>query len=338
MTQHCEPLVSIVTPVYNGALYLGECVESVLAQTYSNWEYTIVNNCSTDDTRNIAEQYARNDQRIRVCNNDKFLDIIASHNRAFQLISPRSKYCKVVSADDWIFPECLARMVSVAEMNPSVGLVGSYQLSGGGAKWGNWKVKWTSVPYPGTVIPGREICRVRLLGGPPVFGPPTSLLYRADLVRETEHFYPNPTTEADASAIYRCLEKSDFGFVHQVLSYERIHPQATGKNCRSLNTYLSSRLSHLINYGPHFLTKEELNSSIQRALADYYRYLAESALQSKDKEFWRYHKLRLKELGYPLSYIRLARVLSTKMLDLLLNPKKTVGNLARRILTSDNVH
>jgi len=54
-------------------------------------------------------------------------------------------------------------------------------------------------------------------------------------------------------------------------------------------------------------------------------------LDSKDKEFWNYHKMRLQELGHPLSYSRLAKVLSTKILDLLLNPKKTVENLARRV-------
>ena len=45
-----EPLVSVVTPVYNGDKYLADCVESVLKQTYQNWEYVIVNNCSTDRT------------------------------------------------------------------------------------------------------------------------------------------------------------------------------------------------------------------------------------------------------------------------------------------------
>jgi glycosyltransferase involved in cell wall biosynthesis len=49
------PLVSILTPVYNGEKYLAECIRSVLAQTYQNWEYTIVNNCSTDKTLEIAK-------------------------------------------------------------------------------------------------------------------------------------------------------------------------------------------------------------------------------------------------------------------------------------------
>ena len=56
---HVEPLVSVATPVYNGERHLAECIESVLAQTYQNWEYIIVNNCSTDRTREIAESYGR---------------------------------------------------------------------------------------------------------------------------------------------------------------------------------------------------------------------------------------------------------------------------------------
>ena len=50
MTVKCEPFVSIVSPVYNGECYLRECIESVLAQTHTHWDYTIVNNCSTDRT------------------------------------------------------------------------------------------------------------------------------------------------------------------------------------------------------------------------------------------------------------------------------------------------
>src|SRR5262249_46303995 len=103
MKRAAEPMVSIVTPVYNGASYLAECIESVLAQTYQNWDYTIVNNCSTDRSMEIARHYAALDDRIRVCENDQFLDVIANHNAALRKISPQSKYCKLIFADDWIF-------------------------------------------------------------------------------------------------------------------------------------------------------------------------------------------------------------------------------------------
>ena len=53
-----DPFVSVVTPVHNGGVYLAECIESVLAQTYGHWEYIIVNNCSTDNAATVAESYA----------------------------------------------------------------------------------------------------------------------------------------------------------------------------------------------------------------------------------------------------------------------------------------
>src|SRR5688500_12157737 len=98
-----QPFVSVVTPVYNGEKYLAECVESVLAQTYHNWEYCIVNNCSTDRTLDIAEAYAQKDKRVRVHNNSEFVGCDQNANIAFRQISPDSRYSKVVHADDWLF-------------------------------------------------------------------------------------------------------------------------------------------------------------------------------------------------------------------------------------------
>ena len=111
MNPQVQPLVSVLTPVYNGERYLVECIESVLAQTYQNWEYIIVNNCSTDRTLEIAEKFAAQDKRIRIHNNETFVGCDANGNIAFRQISLDSKYCKVVHADDWLYPECIMRMV-----------------------------------------------------------------------------------------------------------------------------------------------------------------------------------------------------------------------------------
>ncbi len=240
MSALTHPLVSILTPVYNGESYLRECIESVLAQSYPCWDYTIVNNCSQDRTLEIAEEYAKKDSRIHVSSNPTFLSIIANHNRAFSLIAPDSKYCKIVSADDWLFPECLARMVEVAEAHPSVGIMGSYQLSGGGDEW---YVRNYGLPYSKSFVSGREICRSHLLGARPldVFGNPTSSLYRADLIRKSNAFYPNETAEADRSACFLHLQFSDYGFVHQVLSYERLHESRVTTLSKGLNAYCPQR-------------------------------------------------------------------------------------------------
>ncbi|MEJ2116072.1 MAG: glycosyltransferase family A protein, partial [Gammaproteobacteria bacterium] len=110
-----QPLVSVVTPVYNGEIYLSECIESVLAQTYANWEYIILNNCSTDHTPQIIQKYADADKRIKIFTNDKLLPIMDNWNAALQNISPESVYCKIVHADDKLFSECLASMVQIGE-------------------------------------------------------------------------------------------------------------------------------------------------------------------------------------------------------------------------------
>jgi glycosyltransferase involved in cell wall biosynthesis len=129
-TSRAEPLVSVVTPAYNEEIYLRECIESVLAQTYVNWDYTIVNNCSSDRTLDIANEYAARDPRIRVVTNETFVPAIANHNIAFRQVSPQSTYCKVVEADDLIYPACLATMVDLAEQNPRVAIVGAYRHVG----------------------------------------------------------------------------------------------------------------------------------------------------------------------------------------------------------------
>src|ERR1041384_6229958 len=122
------PLVSVLTPVYNGAPYLRKCIESVIAQTYPTWEYVIVDNRSTDESGRIAREYASRDSRIRVVTNERHVGAIQNHNIAFREASPDASYCKIVQADDWLFPSCLSEMVAVAEAHPSVAIVGAYSL------------------------------------------------------------------------------------------------------------------------------------------------------------------------------------------------------------------
>src|SRR5689334_16467396 len=182
MTKIAQPLVSIVTPVYNGADYLCECIESILSQTYQNWQYTIVENRSSDGTLAIARKYAMKDPRIRILSNERFLDILENHNHAIRQLSPEAKYCKMVFADDWLYPECIAEMVGLAEQYPSVGLVGAYTMDGE-------SVIWQGPKYPAHCVSGRQVCRNMLMGGEYVLGAMSSLLLRCDLIRKRSKFF-----------------------------------------------------------------------------------------------------------------------------------------------------
>src|SRR6266498_2637585 len=125
-----QPLVSVVTPFYNTDDHLAGAIESVLAQTYRNFEYVLVNNCSTDRSVEIAERYAAKDSRIRLVHNVDFVPMLRNYNQALRRISPEAQYLKVVQADDAVFPRCLEEMVAIAVAHPTVGVVSSYRKVG----------------------------------------------------------------------------------------------------------------------------------------------------------------------------------------------------------------
>jgi glycosyltransferase involved in cell wall biosynthesis len=320
-----QPLVSVLTPVYNGEKYLDECIESILAQTYTNWEYIIVNNCSTDCTLEIAQRYARMDHRIRIHDNQTFVGMIQNHNIAFQQISPTSSYCKMVHADDWLFPECIAQMVKIAEAHPAVSIVGSYGLQG-------CRVTWDGLPYPSTVVPGREICRRTLWGELYVFGSPTSLLIRADPIRKRQTFYNEANIHADKEACFDLLQDSDFGFVHQVLTYSRLHSDAATSFSERFNTFLLGTLTILTKYGHIYLDSSEYESFLKQHMKVYYTFLGQSIFHRRGKEFWDYHKNGIGHLGYSFSRTKLLETKFLEVIDALFNPKETVERIAGKFL------
>ena len=318
-----QPLVTILTPVYNGEKYLEECIESVLNQSYTNWKYIIVNNCSSDRTLEIATKYAEHDNRLRIINNKKFVDVIDNHNIAFKLVSNESKYCKVVSADDWIYPECVERMVENAEKYPKNGMIGCYSISKNG-------VHLINLPLHTTCISGQEACRKQLLGSY-IFKPPSSLLYRADLIRSVDPYYAVSTINADLDTFFRDMQHSDYGCVHQILNFERIHDEAITSKMQKYNSMLVDRLDFLIKYGFIYLTQEEREMRMKLLLDEYYEYLAERKIHFVDNQFWDYQKSRLNGLGFQIDKLRLAKTVLYKCFDLLFNPKQTIERIIRRL-------
>lgn len=295
-----SPLVSVVTPVYNGESTLPHCINSVLAQTHQNWDLTIVNNCSTDGTLEIARAFAARDSRIRIHNVETFVRVARSYNNAVRQISPESIYCKVLAADDWLAPECIQKMVELAERHPSVAVIGAYGMNGR-------RIGWQGLPYPTEVVQGSEMLRTRLLDGPYVFGTPSSVLYRSDVVRNRNPFYNESNFHFDSEVCFQILENHDFGFIHQILTFQGEQEDSLTSFSKSVQTYLPWVLLELVKYGPRHLNQSELKNRIESHLAKYYAYLGEQVFNHRDAKFWTYHEGQLASLGYPLSKSRLAR-------------------------------
>jgi glycosyltransferase involved in cell wall biosynthesis len=316
------PLVSVITPIYNGAEYVAECIESVLRQTYRNWEYILVDNCSTDGSNVIVERYVSRDKRLRLLRNATFLSQAENHSLGLRQISPKSKYCKIVHADDWIFPECLERMVALAESDESVGIVAAYSLEGvsiGGAGF----------PYAASVISGREAGRWLMLNKQYSLHTPNAQLYRAEVVRSIDPFFDERSLACDLEVAYQILQKWNLGYVHQVLSFHRQENAGTWQKVQRFHPQPLIRFICAVRYAASFFDAEEAILHCGRTEERYLRLLGECALQPMPEGFWEYHQRGLRTIGYKLTPRKLTKWLLLAVLDLVGNPKASFGRIVR---------
>ncbi len=116
-----EPKISIVLPTYNGSRWLADSIESVLKQTELDWQLIIVNDCSTDNTLEISEQFARQDSRIKVYSNATNKKLPASLNVGFSHAT--GTYRTWTSDDNMFKPNALSVMAAYLDGHPGVDLV-----------------------------------------------------------------------------------------------------------------------------------------------------------------------------------------------------------------------
>ncbi len=115
--------VSILLPVYNREHYLPMAIESVIGQSYQNWELLVSDNCSTDNTAAVASKYAEQDKRIKYWRNEKNIGSGLNYNKCIEKAT--GEYIELFGADDIFEPDCLEKFVNILNDNPSVVLVTS---------------------------------------------------------------------------------------------------------------------------------------------------------------------------------------------------------------------
>lgn len=291
-------------PVYNGARTLRTALDSVVNQTYENFECIVLDNCSSDDTGMLAEEFASRDSRFRCVRNETLLPVMENHNTVVAMMSEAATYCQILQADDALEPDCLRSKVALAERFPEVGVVASYSL------WGSERFPETDVPFSAECLPGREAAGRVLRGEFYPFLSPSSLLLRADPVRRRGKIYNESDLHGDVQAAYEILEEADFGFVHETLvRVGRSAQSVTSRENAPLNRNLGTNLELLVSYGPRFLSQANLQSSVSSRLAHYYTTLSRAALEGRSTEFWDFHRAALKRAGHPLRRWRLAQAI-----------------------------
>lgn len=217
-TKQNQPLVSIVMPVYNAQKYLAQAIESVVKQTYRNYELIIVDDCSTDSSWNIIQKFQkRYSQKIKA--RRLKVNANAAGNAAVNIVFPKlkGKYIARMDADDISEPTRIEKQVAFLEKNPDVILVGtqSHIIDENGDKIGNKIFPVT----PDKIY--REYFTFH-----PILHP--SVMIRKSLVPQKEYLYENLYgINDDYYTFFRLLQYGKFYNIDEQLVHYRMHKTNT---------------------------------------------------------------------------------------------------------------
>lgn len=209
-----QPKVSILMPVYNGAVYLSEAIQSILDQTFTDFEFLIIDDGSSDDSYSVAASFS--DVRIRLIRNNKNLGLVASLNTGLELA--RGEYIARMDADDISLPDRLSRQVDFMDAHPDVSICGSWLL----AFSGNMLSEWHS-PLSHNKI------HARLLFQSALFHP--TVLIRMSLIISHQLRYRNDFPYAEDYELWsRSQPYGRYANIGEILLRYRIHDKSIGSN------------------------------------------------------------------------------------------------------------
>jgi glycosyltransferase involved in cell wall biosynthesis len=268
-----QPLVSVIMNCYNGEKYLKEAIDSVLAQTYQNWEIIFWDNASTDSSGAIARSFV--DGRLRCFRGDVNIPLGAARNAA--LAQARGEFVAFLDTDDIWFPAKLAEQVAYFERRPETDFAyTNLKHIGAGSKAKLFgRPRAFLVPQPTGRVFRRFLKRypVYLL---------TVMIRHSALKQVGECFDPQLQVSADFDLFMRLVRDRQVGYLHRVLAAYRLHP---GQDSRTkIGVYATEAeyvLQKLQRCFPE--SKEECKKEYEYFEAKISYYHARAALRQGDR-------------------------------------------------------
>lgn len=203
-----SPKVTVLMPVYNGEKHLEKAIESILTQTFRDFEFIIIDDGSTDGTPTILARYQQKDSRMRVCY-QKNEGVTASRNRGCHLA--KGNYIAVMDADDVSLPERLAKQVAYLDAHPEVGVLGGWMEV----------IDENSVPQNKVRTPATpSLIEWSLLFGCPVVHP--SVMMRRDVIEQLGFYRPEALLAEDYDLWARACFTTQIGNIPEILVRYRV--------------------------------------------------------------------------------------------------------------------
>jgi glycosyltransferase involved in cell wall biosynthesis len=208
-----KPVVSVLMPVYNGEKYLAEAIESILNQTFDDFEFIIINDGSTDGTAGILERYRQQDHRIRIYDQSN-QGVVTSLNRGLELA--QGKYIARMDADDVSLPERFVAQVMFMEEHPEIGICGTWMAHIGKHSGKSWTPPIDDITM-----------RCQLLFNVPLAHP--SVMMRRTLFTDFNLRYPAYTHAEDYALWAQASLYTKFANIPKILLSYRHHDCQVGQ-------------------------------------------------------------------------------------------------------------
>lgn len=224
-----NPRVSVCIPAYNSAAFIAEAIESVLVQSFNDFELLVIDDCSTDGTRDFVAHYAARDSRVVFLANKSNLGMVGNWNRC--LAEARGEYIKFLFSDDLLSsPDALERLFRPLVADPSVSLTASARHIIDAA---SRQLKVISNFRDGALLDGTALIRRSLCEQRNLIGEPSVVMFRKS--QALRGFDPRYRQLVDLEMWLHLLEQGKFAFVAAPLASFRVHPdQQTQKNLRQM--------------------------------------------------------------------------------------------------------
>ena len=217
------PRVAICVPAYAAERFLAEAVDSVLAQTETNWEMVIVDDASQDRSFEIAETYAASDPRITAIRNPENLGAAASW--AVAVAATGAPFVKLLCSDDAIRPDCLQRQLAVFEADTGgrIGLVAAQrQLIGEDGAVIRERHGLMGLKRSVTTIGQRQLVEAMLRTGTNPLGEPSTVMFRRSALTEAGGFDPRWRYVIDLNSYVEIAKRYDIALIHEPIGVFRV--------------------------------------------------------------------------------------------------------------------
>lgn len=224
-----SPVLSVCIPTYNQCRYVTPALDSVLSQKYADFELLVIDDCSTDGTREIVAGRAESDRRIRLVENSRNLGMVPNWNSC--LAAAKGEYVKFLFGDDILAtPDTLGIMVRALDADPAVSLVTSARalIDAEGRGLGETRPFSRDIKLSGPAVVARCLTAQRNL-----VGEPTAVMFRNR--HATRGFDETYRQFVDLEMWFHLLEQGNLWYIHQPLVAFRLHEaQQTRVNVRNL--------------------------------------------------------------------------------------------------------